>query len=196
MKKNAELPDFSNVKLTSGDQMSDFCTEFGLGNGTSKKWTLKHFTLLADNLSDGEHAIFCFVGLHNYISASKHDGNFAYAITNKRILMAQQKLIGNNVQSIMVNQINDVTKKTGMLMGTLTIDTLKETFNVGVDKQTVDRISSSLNEIIYDLKDNNGTTITAASHVTDEIRKYKELLDDGIITQEEFDAKKKELLGL
>ena len=30
----------------------------------------------------------------------------------------------------------------------------------------------------------------------DEIKKFKELLDMGAITQEEFDAKKKELLGL
>jgi predicted Zn-dependent peptidase len=30
----------------------------------------------------------------------------------------------------------------------------------------------------------------------DELKKYKELLDQGIITQEEFDAKKKQLLGL
>lgn len=30
----------------------------------------------------------------------------------------------------------------------------------------------------------------------DEIRKFKELLDDGILTQEEFEAKKKQLLGL
>lgn len=30
----------------------------------------------------------------------------------------------------------------------------------------------------------------------DEIKKYKELLDMGIITQKEFDAKKKQLLGL
>ena len=30
----------------------------------------------------------------------------------------------------------------------------------------------------------------------DEIKKYKELLDSGVITQEEFDAKKKQLLGL
>lgn len=36
---------------------------------------------------------------------------------------------------------------------------------------------------------------TTASNV-DEIRKYKELLDDGVITQDEFDAKKKQLLGL
>ena len=32
--------------------------------------------------------------------------------------------------------------------------------------------------------------------VADEIKKFKELLDAGAITQEEYDAKKKELLGL
>lgn len=30
----------------------------------------------------------------------------------------------------------------------------------------------------------------------DELKKYKELLDSGVITQEEFDAKKKQLMGL
>ena len=30
----------------------------------------------------------------------------------------------------------------------------------------------------------------------DEIRKFKELADHGIITQEEFEAKKRKLLGL
>ena len=34
-----------------------------------------------------------------------------------------------------------------------------------------------------------------ASHA-DELKKYKELLDSGVISQEEFDAKKKQLLGL
>ena len=36
----------------------------------------------------------------------------------------------------------------------------------------------------------------AAMSVTDELKKFKELLDMGILTQEEFDAKKKQLLGL
>lgn len=35
-----------------------------------------------------------------------------------------------------------------------------------------------------------------ATTTADEIKKYKELLDMGIISQEEFDAKKKQLLGL
>ena len=37
---------------------------------------------------------------------------------------------------------------------------------------------------------------TNTNSPADEIRKYKELLDEGIITQEEFDAVKKRLLGL
>ena len=37
---------------------------------------------------------------------------------------------------------------------------------------------------------------TASSSVADEIKKFKELLDMGAITEEEFNAKKKQLLGL
>lgn len=40
-----------------------------------------------------------------------------------------------------------------------------------------------------------GTVIQQAS-AADELKKFKELLDMGIITQEEFDAKKKQILGL
>lgn len=38
--------------------------------------------------------------------------------------------------------------------------------------------------------------VTVVTDATDELRKYKSLLDDGVISQEEFDTKKKELLGL
>jgi len=41
----------------------------------------------------------------------------------------------------------------------------------------------------------NTTNIITGSNA-DEIKKYKNLLDEGILTQEEFNAKKKELLGL
>ena len=44
----------------------------------------------------------------------------------------------------------------------------------------------------------NGATQKQESQISvaDEIKKFKELLDMGAITQEEFDAKKKQLLGL
>ena len=40
------------------------------------------------------------------------------------------------------------------------------------------------------------TTVEVKSSNADELKKYKELFDSGVITQEEFDAKKKQLLGL
>ena len=65
--------------------------------------------------------------------------------------------------------------------------------------------SSSLKRLTLDeykseiAKKNEANTPAAAAPATstaDELKKYKELLDEGIITQEEFDAKKKQLLGL
>lgn len=47
---------------------------------------------------------------------------------------------------------------------------------------------------------NNSTNLNAdyddSTSTVDEIRQYKQLLDEGIITQQEFDAKKKQLLNL
>ena len=43
---------------------------------------------------------------------------------------------------------------------------------------------------------NSDNQAKATSENFDHIIKYKELLDAGVITQEEFEAKKKELLGL
>ncbi len=40
------------------------------------------------------------------------------------------------------------------------------------------------------------TVVHQAASAADELKKFKDLLDMGIITQEEFDAKKKQLLGL
>ena len=60
--------------------------------------------------------------------------------------------------------------------------------------------SSDLVEISADelnaikAKQNSGENSTQSA--ADELKKFKELLDQGVITQEEFDAKKKQLLGL
>lgn len=43
---------------------------------------------------------------------------------------------------------------------------------------------------------NNTTNVKMEQSSADELKKFKDLLDSGIITQEEFDAKKKQLLGL
>jgi hypothetical protein len=62
-------------------------------------------------------------------------------------------------------------------------------FAVEMKKIIEEKMALSKNNI-----DANNTVNNISS--ADEIRKYKELLDDDIISQDEFNAKKKELLGL
>ena len=67
-------------------------------------------------------------------------------------------------------------------------------------------MQNKINQICKCEDSKNTTTTTETNTVqqkveinsdkTDEIRNYKKLLDDGIITEEEFEAKKKQLLGL
>lgn len=45
-------------------------------------------------------------------------------------------------------------------------------------------------------KSSGGTTVINQVSTADEILKLKQLLDAGVLTQDEFDAKKKQLLGL
>ena len=49
----------------------------------------------------------------------------------------------------------------------------------------------------YDIvADENQHVLVSPNLKYDELKKFKDLLDSGAITQEEFDAKKKQLLGL
>ena len=62
-----------------------------------------------------------------------------------------------------------------------------------------EEINDKLTSLIKTKEEKNTestTIITQSSSNAEELAKFKKLLDDGIITQEEFDAKKKQLLGL
>jgi len=57
-------------------------------------------------------------------------------------------------------------------------------------------VFTAISELLQNRQSASGATGNSSGSATDEIKKYKELLDQGVITQEEFDAKKKQLLGL
>lgn len=67
-----------------------------------------------------------------------------------------------------------------------TFDTTK------VSNEEMMEIADYVKQRINEIKNNSGTAFSAA----DELTKFKGLLDAGVISQEEFDAKKKQLLNL
>lgn len=62
-----------------------------------------------------------------------------------------------------------------------------------------DNVHKAISDLIINRQSSSavsGSIASAPQSNADELKKHKELLDSGIITQEEFDAKKKQLLGL
>ncbi len=182
--------------MKSAQEMYQYCLDHNYGEGMNKKWGIKHFSLIEQALGKDEEPIMCFIGIHNYVSMTQHDSNFAYAITNKRILMAQQKMIGQTFQTVDIDNLNDITMTTGMMIGVITIDTIKEKFNVAVNKRVAKSINEAIHDILFSIKRQKKTPIASqpTSSVADELLKFKNLLDMGAISQEDFDKKKKELL--
>jgi hypothetical protein len=73
-------------------------------------------------------------------------------------------------------------------------DTKTEENKILFEKSSND-IAHEIKEKIDELKHEYSVPLQQTS-TADEIRKYKALLDDGLIAQEEYEAKKKQLLGL
>lgn len=90
---------------------------------------------------------------------------------------------------------------TSSLLSGVSVSTASGVIKFSVLKNR-DEVYSEISQLL--VKRQNNPVVTAqsgAAHTTfqsgaDELMKYKSLLDNGVITQEEFDAKKKQLLEL
>ena len=188
-----------NGRICTASAMYDYCIQNQFGSGQNENWGMKHFKVIEDNLMNNEEVLMAFIGLHNYKSVTKHENNYAYAITNKRILLGQKNaLAGQDFHSISLKNINDITFNSGALFGIVTIDTIKETFSVGLDKQSASNINIKIHETLDKVQSNAQVSPNTQSSISvpDELIKFKQLLDSGIITQEDFDRKKEQLLSL
>lgn len=70
--------------------------------------------------------------------------------------------------------------------------TSTDSYTYRLCKNTADQIMATLKQITL----NNNLASNKTNSSADEIAKYKSLLDSGAITQEEYEAKKKQLLNL
>lgn len=123
------------------------------------------------------------------------------ALTNQRIILASKRDMVNNISQgikfYAYENINSVSWKSY----TININTIgDDDLALGNFRQdTIAEAVSIMEEIIrnYQKQQTEPTTqIVQQTSAADELKKFKELLDMGVITQEEFDAKKKQLLGL
>lgn len=64
------------------------------------------------------------------------------------------------------------------------------------EQEKMQRFCVRLDKILVENENNEPTTLSTPTNSADELRKLKSLLDDSILTEEEFAAKKKQILGI
>lgn len=124
---------------------------------------------------------------------------FAFVWLRSELIVTDKRVYGKATFGRRVDlPVDSVTAiSTGILKG-VGVGTSSGKINFKLIKNR-DEIHSVISNILLERqKDNKERTETQVVNFTnaDEIKKYKELLENGTITQEEFDAKKKQLLGL
>lgn len=119
------------------------------------------------------------------------------AVTNTRIILINKHLIvGSDCISFPLEAINSVSFKTGLMESTITImhgvsGMVLEHVKKGYEKPFVDKASEAIRNIrSRQMQESKTAPVSAA----DELAKWHGLLQQGIITQEEFNAQKEKLL--
>lgn len=132
--------------------------------------------------------------------AEKYPGSFY--ITNKRMICTAPKLAFEikltNITSLTTysDGINITVKDKSYIIEIKDIETIKEILKVnneGMKRGLFDSVKDEERDGIKINKDNRKNYEEKSIHL---IREYKKLLDEGIITNEEFEAKKKKLLEI
>ena len=163
------------------------------------------FDQIVDSISENEEVKLAFTA-NLCIAGKTQYGMVAVVFTNQRLLIAGKpnSIIGSmmqaGVKSIKLDKVNSV----GVFANRVQVNTIGDEdisfspYAADIRTKLAQKIQSFIDD--YQAAATTPQVQTINNIVTkspaEELKAFKELLDMGIITQEEFDAKKKQLLGL
>lgn len=194
--------------MKTAKEMYQYCVKNNFDQGWDAETALAHLRVIEQHLQADEVVLMCFVGKREIMN-----GKCAFAITNKHICWGQQHLTSQWHREILFDTITTIRFSGGLFSSMITFSAIGDTYaasnpldvnshQAGVTcsvknvtaKEIYNKCKSTFEEAKTKLSQPL-TVNTATTSTADEILKYKNLLDIGAITQEEFNKKKKQLLG-
>ena len=141
-------------------------------------WRLKaHSKVAAEHINNDEEVLYAFAA-QKLPSVFNVTSTYAIVLTDKRILLAQKRLIfGYFYYTITPDMFNDLTLKMGLLWGKVIIDTVKETVSLTfISKAALREIETVLSKYMMQEKRQYETEITDEEHnkLKDELRDISE----------------------
>jgi hypothetical protein len=155
-------------------------------------------------LIDGEKLIDITNGLATVTRGkSKTERRGTIALTDRRVLIFTKKLGGHDLSDFAYGLITGVEHKRGLLFGELTIRASGDAGHIKqIPKEDVMRVAQRIRDKIAVTKSSQTSDANAdGGHAAEmqnleQLEKLADLQKKGVITKEEFAAKKKQLLGL
>lgn len=136
-----------------------------------------------------------------YATSGFYDTNTSsvlIVVTNKRILLENKKLLfGSQNTEIPLEMVNDISYNSGMLMAKVSITSGTKDHKISqVSKKTVTQLVDTIRHETELAKHPKEKQSSQAPSDIEQLKGLKDLLDSGILTQEEFETKKKQILGI
>ncbi len=143
-------------------------------------WRLKaHCKVAAEHVNDDEEVLYAFAA-QKLPSVFNITSTYAIVVTDKRILLAQKRLIfGYFYYTITPDMFNDLTLKMGLFWGKVVIDTVKETVTLTfISKKALREIETVLSKYMMQEKRQYESELTYEEH--DKLKKeLKEISENG-----------------
>lgn len=159
-----------------------------------KKWYLddKEIKLLSKLIHDDENIRALTMGRKPKTVTGYED---VYMVcTDRRVLIVSKGLLKVKTEEIALSGITEIRRKDGIIFSQLKImSTGRKGIKIKyMNKNSARAFCSEVQTVPIVTREDDNSKISAA----EELKGLKELLDEGIISQEEFDAKKKNILGI
>lgn len=187
---NEQLPDEWNPQARIDELAEGLPTKLGVR---------KELKTLPSHLNEGEHIA--------HLASGSYNGKAGLIVaTDRRVLFLSAGMMGSQFEDIPFSKISSVQQSSGMMLASMVVHasgTKAEISNLNKDmaKALAEYVRSRTGDQQSQPQTSQQppaqvSTEVPEADVADQIRKLGELRDEGLLTDEEFAAKKKDLLGL
>ena len=161
------------------------------------------FTIVVFNLADAQlwydsgFIVRIIIYLAPFILTALIGGIFYLCLSDFELTVTDKRIFGNVRKKRVDLPLDSVSAVSMGAFKSISVASSSGRINFSMIKNRNEIhkiVSDLLVERQYKVATPEPTKVESSS--ADELKKYKDLLDSGVITQEEFDAKKKQLLGL
>ena len=183
----------------------DALTRFGMNPGKSD---LRKITELETRIASDEQILFIYPSSNVVVLANgsgKHESYpaCAVALTSKRMVLTYRLLFEQKEITTPVSELRSVTTTGGLILGGIELQTVISTIKLTTIEK---RILPDIQALFYRLIEQNSQASTptiapvqgteSTTDITSKLRELSLLHEEGVLTDEEYAAAKRQALGL